>query len=471
MVFHDPLGQRQAEPRPPRVTLTALLQAGEAFEHLLALVDRHARTVIAHGEHHPRPLFADRDRDPLTAVTRRVVEQVAHHAGQLIGVAPHPTGRHARQIEVHRCHPCALGEDQLVEVDVGTATEPALLQPSHGEQVPDQVIQAIVFGQHGRRDRRPVDVVGVAQRRLELRADGRDRRSQLMARVGDELALLDRRLLQAVEHVVHRDGQERDLVLGRRDRHPSVEVRAAQLTHPPSHHRDGSERLTGDDPRHRAGGEHQHRQAEPQRGAQRTNGPVDLAERRHGVDREVAPLGLDRPGGLHRLVRIRQGRPNPTEQHEPALAVDTSDLHLREGRAVQVEVRRRDHLLEVTRLAGERRRHLIVQLAFELGRRREQLGRHAPAVEDRRHRREHTLVAGLEVVGERRLDPLGQQRPAAEQRHADDEDDRCGQAEPDRVRQLGASSNTGRVRVRREGSHRCRDASDDLLHTRRRRWV
>ena len=279
MVLDDALGQRQSQTGPARVSGPALLEAGEAGEHLLAVLRGDAVAVVGDGQHDPRPLLPDGDHHTAATVAGGVVEQVAHHAGQLVAVAPHPAGRHPRQVERHVAHPGALRHDQLVDVDVGARTEAALLQSGHGEQVADQVIEAVVLGEHGPRHRRPVDVVGVAQGRLDLGADRRHRGAQLVAGVGDELALLDRRLLQPVEHVVHGDRQQCDLVLGRRHRDPGVEVRARQLAHPTGHDPDRRQGLSGDDPGHRAGSEHQQRQTDPQRGAQRVHRPVDLGQR------------------------------------------------------------------------------------------------------------------------------------------------------------------------------------------------
>ena len=55
-----------------------------------------------------------------------------------------------------------------------------------------------------------------AQRELELGPERRERRAQLVARVGDEAALSREPLLEAVEHVVQRLAETVDLVPRRR---------------------------------------------------------------------------------------------------------------------------------------------------------------------------------------------------------------------------------------------------------------
>ena len=78
-----------------------------------------------------------------------------------------------------------------------------------------------------RRTLRSVRRVGLAGRRqvdLELGADAGQRAAQLVRRVGDESLLAGDRVVDAVEHLVHRAGQAVDLVAGAGLRHPAAEV-------------------------------------------------------------------------------------------------------------------------------------------------------------------------------------------------------------------------------------------------------
>jgi hypothetical protein len=70
--------------------------------------------------------------------------------------------------------------------------------------------------------RAPQEVLGVAD-------DRGDRRPQLVAGVGGEAALGLERLLQPVEHVVDRQRQRAQLVVGRRHRHAALQVLARHL--------------------------------------------------------------------------------------------------------------------------------------------------------------------------------------------------------------------------------------------------
>ena len=65
----------------------------------------------------------------------------------------------------------------------------------------------------------------MAQRELELGAQERERRPELVARVGDEAALVLERRLEPLEHVVQRLGEPRDLVLRRWHGQPAARGR------------------------------------------------------------------------------------------------------------------------------------------------------------------------------------------------------------------------------------------------------
>src|SRR5690606_29960772 len=88
VVLDDALGQRQTQTGPARVAGPALLEAGEAGEHLLAVLRGDAVAVVGDGQHDPRPLLPDGDHHTAATVAGGVVEKVAHHAGQLVAVAP-----------------------------------------------------------------------------------------------------------------------------------------------------------------------------------------------------------------------------------------------------------------------------------------------------------------------------------------------------------------------------------------------
>ena len=134
---------------------------------------------------------------------------------------------------------------------------------------------------------------------------------------------------------------------------------------------------------------------------------------------------------LERLGRRRQGGTLSVEEHDPALGV-LGEHHGGEARAVDVEVRRRDHLVDVAAGVDQCARHLVVELALDLRRRREELGRHLVLARALTIAVEHPLVAVAKVVGQGGFDPAHEQDAAAEQRDPDDDHDGGGQAEANR---------------------------------------
>ena len=83
-------------------------------------------------------------------------------------------------------------------------------------------------------------VVAGAQRALELGLDHRHGRAQLVAGVGDELALAVEGPPQAIEHVVERLAEPADLVVSGGQRQPLAVVRQRDLGRPPAHRLHGA---------------------------------------------------------------------------------------------------------------------------------------------------------------------------------------------------------------------------------------
>ena len=155
-----------------------------------------------------------RDHVAVDRVLHRVVGEVHHGLGQALAVRGQAPGPHPVQAPLasgepgHLAHQL-LGED--VEVEVLQAQEVDALGLGQGEEVVDEATHAIQLV-HDERDGLPT-LVRVVPQQLEVTADDRDRRAQLVAGIADERPLAAERGLQAVEHVVERARELADLIV------------------------------------------------------------------------------------------------------------------------------------------------------------------------------------------------------------------------------------------------------------------
>ena len=99
-------------------------------------------------------------------------------------------------------------EHEIVEIDrAPLEPENLLVGAGEEEQVLDEALHAKVFGEYVCGEVGGRDAFGMRERDLGLLADGRHGRAQLVGRVGHELLLAALRVLQSVEHPVHRRRQ------------------------------------------------------------------------------------------------------------------------------------------------------------------------------------------------------------------------------------------------------------------------
>ena len=136
---------------------------------------------------------------PWPWLTGRVVEQVAHHARELLPTATHPPGRHRAALD-RRCRSAGRAPPRRARRRRGRSSgvgELGLLAAGQLEQVADDLLHAVVLGEHPPDHDRPVGGVGVRERDLARGAHRGDRRPQLVRRVRHELALSVRRVLRA----------------------------------------------------------------------------------------------------------------------------------------------------------------------------------------------------------------------------------------------------------------------------------
>ena len=283
-----------ASPRPVPSRSRAPGAAVEALEQMRGLVRGDPGAVVDHLE---ADAVADRgrgdlDRSALGRVGDRVVDQVAEHLGEPVGVGhqgpaelgdPVFAAPHQRQVATQ------VGQ-QVREVDrLGLHRRSGVLarqrqhlcdQPLHPTQLPAHDVEALAPG-----------VIGLAAQQVELAARDRDRGPQLVRGVGDELALALEGALEAVEHPVERVGEAADLGRATVDLEPPVELAGLDLGGEPGHPHERA-RDQGRDPDRDPEQDHEGDRAGGEEGAAQTvlRG-VDLRERlgdAEGPERSIA---------------------------------------------------------------------------------------------------------------------------------------------------------------------------------------
>ena len=183
------------------------LAAREALEHALAVGRRDARAVVLD----PQPQLAGgeraAERDPVASrgVLDGVLREAHHRLGEPLAVGADLPERDRLALPAPRRERGRLRHQlvrELVDVDVLQPQEVGPLGLRERQQVVDEAAHPVqLVGDEGDR---LAPLLGVLAQQLEMAADDRDRRAQLVARVGDEVALAGERGLQPVEHGVER---------------------------------------------------------------------------------------------------------------------------------------------------------------------------------------------------------------------------------------------------------------------------
>ena len=139
-------------------------------------------------------------------------------------------------------------EDLAHGVPVEAQRKPALVGPREHEQILGEPHEPLdLLRRRAKRASSSSCERGRAQRELELGAERRERRPQLVARVGDEAALARESLLEAAEHLVQRLAEAADLVARRRQREPPVGALARDLGRAAPHRLDRPKRRAGEE--------------------------------------------------------------------------------------------------------------------------------------------------------------------------------------------------------------------------------
>ena len=161
--------------------------------------------------------------DPTASVPKGVVDQVPERL-----LEPEAIGLHTEAVSgppEHVRPPVEAADDareELVDVDVLDAErDPASVAARDQEQVLGELREALRLARRrGHRGPQFGDRARLARGQLELGAEQRERRPQLVARVGDELPLTLEGRLEPVEHLVQRRPEPLQLIAGRRHRQP-----------------------------------------------------------------------------------------------------------------------------------------------------------------------------------------------------------------------------------------------------------
>ena len=287
-------------PAPPPSRAARVVELGEALEDPLTVGVGDAGTVVDDPQGDVGARLDERHDHLRTRVVRGVVEQVAHDAQELVGVAVDLRARHRAGVDGERAarvQTTGLGEDDLVEVDrrAVRGVECRRVDDGDGEQVVDESLHPDRVGEDLPLGCLPVGELRVLEVDLELRADPGERAAQLVAGVGDEAPLPIGGVLEADEHGVHRAGETADLVLAGRFGHASVQVLGADDLDLLADRLHRTERTAG---HHPGDGAHEHeerRHRPPQQPHQAVGAPGHALEAARHVDHVRPGRRLDPP--------------------------------------------------------------------------------------------------------------------------------------------------------------------------------
>jgi hypothetical protein len=162
--------------------------------------------------------------NPAVRMPGGVVDQVAHHLAERQLVAEHPSVGDLRGVDHEAvARPGRLGSDQVVEIDLAPPlSQGALVGPGQQEHLVDQALHPDRLLEHDLGELSVGHGLRVGPGYLGGLAEAGERRPQLVGGVGHEALLSVPRRLEPRQHRVHRGGQQADLVLGPRHRHPAV---------------------------------------------------------------------------------------------------------------------------------------------------------------------------------------------------------------------------------------------------------
>ena len=312
-VVHD----GEAEPGAASATVASacVVELGEALEDPLTVGVGDAGPVVDDPEGDVGARLDERHDHLRAGVAGGVVEQVAHHAQELVGVAVDLRARH-RAVSTVRASPVWTRRASARTISSRSTGERCAASSDRRvdhrdrQEVVDESLHADRVGEDLALRRLPVGELRMLEVDLELRADPGEGAAQLVAGVGDESPLTVGGVLEAGEHRVHRAGETADLVLARGLGHAPVEVLGADHLDLVADRLDRAQRATGDHPGEDAQEREQRRERPPQQAHQAVGAPGDAFEAARHVDHVGAGRGLHRaaprPGRARRRARCRR---------------------------------------------------------------------------------------------------------------------------------------------------------------------
>ena len=285
---------------------------------------------------------AHRHRDLRSRVARRVVDQVAEHPVQPVGVPGDLRGPGSGQPDRDPGVgvPADLLPDQAGQVHPALRGAPGvpLVQPGQRQQVLGQPGQPERVREHVAGGLPPVLAVRVVQRHLQLGPDAGDRAAQLVRGVGDQPALAFLGRAEPAEHVVQGQGQVAHLVAGLGHREGPWPPGPGDVLGAPAQFGDRPQGGPRDQPARPGQQDQQQRGADQQRPGQRGQALAHLVVGDRGDDGPAVPGGR----GGH-PDRVGQPEGAAVQEHRPAVPGVGRRHRARQQRDKPVRVRGHVH--------------------------------------------------------------------------------------------------------------------------------
>ncbi len=221
MATNDVAHNREAEPGSATRGADSV-QPNEPLEDPGPVGLGNSGAIVYHPEDHGIRAPRDRDVDPVRREPQRVLVQVSDDTLELTLVAAHLRGAARRERGPNLVPAADLRLDQFGEVD-GAQDGRRPARPGQQKEIVDGPLQAVDLLEDAAMRCLRVRAAGAGDVDLQLRSNSRQRRAQLVRRVGGELGLTGRRLFDSVDHLVHGARQLRDLVVDRGHRNSPIE--------------------------------------------------------------------------------------------------------------------------------------------------------------------------------------------------------------------------------------------------------
>src|ERR671911_2975032 len=313
---------RKAEAR--AASLPGLVTAREAVERAWEELGRKAAALVADAKLHAILLPFRFQADRPGAVAARVVEEVPERLFQPEAIPDDRIAVRRADLDLLAEPGCDGLEQVLHQNRLVTERQLPLVNTGEHEQVLGEPGQAVdLLGGRVERGAKLFRRAGPSPSELELRAEQRQRRPQLVTRIRDKPALAGDPGLEPSEHLVERAPEAEDLVAGVGEREFLLRRLRRDLRSAPPHVLDGPEQRPGE-------------QVAEERGECESDRTAD-EERREEPGQSIVPI-LERCTDDDRLAAFHGDDEQPVR-----IVVETSNVAIREALARR---RRRQRRLE-----------------------------------------------------------------------------------------------------------------------------